>query len=591
MDRHAVALVLEEIATLLRLGGANPFKANAYAGAARAIADLEDDLVDLQESGALRDVPGVGSATAAVIEELLTSGRSSLHQELREQTPSVLFAMLAIPGLGEKRVRTIHSALGVASLDELEEACRAGRVARLAGFGPKTEAAILEGIAFVRGMAGRRIQSSAFRAAAGVIAGLETQPDVEQVRMAGELRRRLETVDGVELVVGASENPRSADESQAGVIDTFLATPGLSHSEILEGMEGESAVGQRARGELADGFTVSMLSVPPADFPAAWLHATGSEAHLVALAKVGREQGLELRPDGLWRDGERVEVADEEAIYSALGLPWIAPELREDGSEVRAASAGELPELVESTDLRGCFHNHTTFSDGTATLREMAEAAIALGWRYLGIADHSRAAAYAGGLTPPDVRRQQAEIDAWNAEHGERLWLFKGIEADILADGTLDFSEDDDVLATFDYVVGSVHSSFGLSEADQTARVLRALEYPHLTFLGHATGRLLLSRDGYALDIDAVLAKAAEEGVGIEINANPRRLELDWRYWRRASALGIRTAINPDAHSPAELENVEYGLGVARKGWLTPGDVVNAWTLDEVTSYFEGRGT
>ncbi len=590
MDRHAVALVLEEIATLLRLGGANPFKANAYAGAARAIADLEDDLVVLQESGGLRDVPGVGSATAAVIEELLTTGRSSLHQELREQTPSVLFAMLAIPGLGEKRVRTIHSALGVGSLDELEAAGRAGRIAELAGFGPKTEASILEGIAFVRGMAGRRIQSSAFRAAAGVIAGLEAHPDVEQVRMAGELRRRLEAVDGVELVVGASETPGSADQ-QAGVIETFLATPGLSNAEMLEATEGESGVGLRARGELADGFAVSMRSVPPADFPTAWLHATGSEAHLAALVEVAREQGLELRPDGLRRDGERVEVADEEAIYSALGLPWIAPELREDGSEVRAASAGELPELVESSDLRGCFHNHTTFSDGAATLREMAEAAIALGWRYLGIADHSRAAAYAGGLTPADVRRQQAEIDAWNAEHGERLWLFKGIEADILADGTLDFSGDDGVLATFDYVVGSVHSSFGLSEADQTARVLRALENPHLTFLGHATGRLLLSRDGYALDIEAVLSKAAEEGVGIEINANPRRLELDWRHWRRARELGIRTAINPDAHSPAELENVEYGVGVARKGWLTPGDVVNAWTLEDVTSYFEGKNT
>ncbi|MFW6078268.1 MAG: PHP domain-containing protein, partial [Gemmatimonadota bacterium] len=355
-----------------------------------------------------------------------------------------------------------------------------------------------------------------------------------------------------------------------------LELPGAARGERV----GETA----ARARLTDGVEVRVRCAPADAFAAAWVHATGSEAHVERLAARAASRGLRLNEYGLWRGEERVAVADEAALYDALGLGYIEPELREGDGEVEAAAGeGELPGLVDLDDLRGCFHCHTTYSDGHATVREMAEAAAERGWRYLGLADHSQAAAYAGGLSPEGIERQHEEIDAWNAERGDELWLFKGIEADILPDGRLDYDDlGDAVLGRFDYVVGSIHSSFGLSEAEQTKRVLRAMENPHLTFLGHPTGRILLSREGYAIDLDAVIEAAAERGVGIEINANPRRLDLDWRRWRRARALGVRTAINPDAHSVDGLDHVRWGVGVARKGWLGPDDVVNAWDLDAV---------
>src|SRR5690606_1623806 len=346
-----------------------------------------------------------------------------------------------------------------------------------------------------------------------------------------------------------------------------------------------------ATARLAEGAMLAVSCAAPGSFAAALLHATGSEEHWAALVERAASLGMQLTPGGLLRDGAPVAAEDEAALYAALELTFVPPELREGRGELEAAAAGALPRLVAYEDLRGCFHCHTTYSDGRATLREMAEAALARGWRYLGIADHSRAAAYAGGLSPDDVRRQHEEIDAWNEERGHELWIFKGIEADILPDGRLDYADgDEEVLASMDYVVGSVHSSFGLSQAEQTARVLRALENPYLTFLGHPTGRLLLSRRGYAIDLDAVIDAAAERGVAIEINANPYRLDMDWRYWREARAKGVRTAINPDAHSIDGLDDVRYGVGVARKGWLGVEDVVNAWGVDEVKAYFGRKG-
>ncbi len=586
-DRHAIALVLDEIGVLMELLGENRFKARAFASAARAMDALEGDVAALARTGALRDVRGFGPATASVAREIVETGCSSLHAELRARTPSGLVDMLAVPGLGATRIHTLHAELGVETLDDLADAAAAGRIAQVSGFGARTQSKILEGVAFVRSTAGRRRQPRAYEAAARILGWLDESTDAA-VKVAGELRRRLETVDGVDLVAGA--------EDAGAVLASFQALPGLAARDgaaadgaPVDGGAGRGAAADAsaahvptAAGRLADGMEVRLSIGDPPAFGALWIVATGSEAHVSALRERARERGLRLQADGLFRGEERVEGADEASVYEALGLPWIPPELRE--GDVAPYEAG-VPTLLESSDLRGTFHCHTTWSDGKATVREMAEGALARGWRYLGIADHSPNAAYAGGLSPADVARQQDEIDAWNEERGGELWLFKGTEADILTDGTLDYAAEGDVLERFDYVVASVHSSFGIGRKKMTARVLKALEDPHLTFLGHPTGRLLLSRDAYEIDMEAVIARAAELGRGIEINADPARLDMDWRRWPAARESGVKTAINPDAHSVRGLDNVEYGVGMARKAGLGPADVVNAWKLEDVRRY------
>ena len=575
MDKHAAALIIEEIGTLMELQGENPFRARAFYNAARALEQVEGEFDALVAEGKLEQVRGFGPATIAVARELAETGASSVHHELRSRTPDGLFDLLRIPGLGAKRVHLLHTQLGVESLDDLERAAEEDRIASLPGFGQRTQAKLLEGIAYLRSQMGRSRQPEAWAIAAALTEFLSARAGVVRVEIAGELRRRLETVRGVDVVAVVSEQA-------APVITAFLEIPGARGGERV------GASGARVR--LGDGIEARLTCVPPDAFAAALLYATGSDAHVAAVVARAEAQGYRLNEFGLWRGEERVPVSDEATLYRVLGLDYIEPELREAGFEVALAAEGGLPTLVALTDLRGCFHCHTSYSDGRASLTEMAMAAKARGWRYLGIADHSRAAAYAGGLSVEQIERQHAEIDAWNAEHGHELWLFKGMETDILPDGRLDYADEEDVLGRFDYVVGSVHSSFSLSEAEMTQRIIRAMEDPHLTLLGHPTGRLLLGREGYPIDMDAVIDAAADAGVGIEINANPNRLDMDWRHWRRAKERGILTAINPDAHSTQGLGDVEYGIGVARKGWLTAADVINTWPLDEVRRHFaEGR--
>lgn len=573
MDRHAIAAVLDEIGVLLELLGEDRFRARAFRSAARAVEGVQEDVAVLALSGRLGAVRGIGPGTAAVVRELLETGASRLHEELRARTPPSLFALLAIPGLGARRVHLLHAGLGITTIEELERAAVRGRVSRLAGFGKKIEAQILEGIGFLREVAGRRRQPEAFEAAGQVTGFLGSVAGVERIALAGELQRRLETVAGIDVVV--------ATGAAAPVIEAFRGIPGVVPAA-------ERTRDGRASARLPDGFEVRLLCVPPEEFGAACVHATGSPAHVAALAARARALGLRLDRHGVGRGRRRVDAPDEEAVYRALELQYVPPELREGRGEVEEAAEGRLPRLVAYEDLRGTFHCHTVHSDGRATVAEMAQAARERGWRYLGIADHSPAASYAGGLSAADVERQHREIDDWNREHGAELWLFKGTEADILPDGRLDYDDAGDaVLDRFDYVVGSVHSSFELTEQEMTRRVLRAMENPHLTFLGHPTGRLLLARRPYRIDVEAVIAGAAERGVDIEINADPQRLDLDWRHWPAARARGVRTAINPDAHSTAGLASVVYGVHVARKGGLTPDDVVNCWELERVREHFE----
>ena len=572
MDKHAVAIVLEEIGTLLEIHGENKFKARAFINAARAVEKTTANVTALARRGELESIPGVGPATAAVIAELVNTGTARYYLELRERTPDGLIELLAVPKLGAGRIRTLHQELGVTSVDDLEQAARAGRIAPLKGFGGRTQERILEGIEYVRSISGRRRFADAIELGTRLRGFVASLPGVIKAELAGELRRQCETISALEVVAAVA--PAAAAE----VIETFLALPGIAR--------GQSIGDEAAIAKLSDGVELHLACVAPDEFATSLLFATGSPRHVTSLIECADQQKLRLAAHGLFRNDERIDAPDETAVYAALGLEYIEPELREGTTELTAAREHSLPELLSYEDLKGCFHCHTSYSDGKATVAEMAEAAHERGWRYLGIADHSQYAGYAGGLSPDEIRQQHDEIDEWNAREGKRLWLFKGIEADILPDGRLDYDDQPELLASFDYIVGSVHSSFGLSADAQTERFLRVIENPYLTFLGHLTGRLLLSRRGYTMDFDAVFSAAAERGIAIEINSDPHRMELDWRHWPNAKARGIKTALNPDAHSPRQLDFVNYGVAIARKGWLEPADVVNSWSLTEVKKFF-----
>jgi DNA polymerase (family X) len=571
MTPRDVAAVLADIGTLLELTGENAFRARAFATAARNLEGSDADLPRLAREGQLTSLPGIGAGIAETIRELVESGRSSVYEELRTATPIGLFDLLRIPGLGTKRIRTLHQQLGIDSLDALEEAARDGRLATVPGFGAKTARKVLDGIAFVREGLRRRRYPEAAETAERLLESLRSRPEVLRADTAGALRRRLEVIDAIELIAAAREPD--------AVVEAFGRLNGV---ELLPAEEG------CALARLADGFTVRLHCVAPERWAVALLRATGSDRHLDDLAEHAAGRGVRFVSDGVLLEGEPVPAEEEADVYAALGLPWIAPELREGMGEVADAAAGSLPRLIELADLHGTFHCHTVYSDGRATVAEMAEAAAARGWAYLGLADHSQSASYAGGLTPARVREQHREIDAVNRQAGVgRAWLFKGIESDILPDGSLDYP--DEVLASFDYVVGSVHSGFGMSEAEMTERIVRAVRNPYLTILGHPTGRLLLTRSGYPLDVEAVLDAAAERGVVVEINANPHRIDLDWRHLRYAAERGVLIAINPDAHAVDGLDDVLYGINAARKGGLEARQVLNTWTKEEVEAYLARR--
>ena len=565
-----VARLLAEIGTLMELNGRDTFRARAFGTAARLLEGTDADLEALARTDRLTTLRGVGEGIAGIIREYVLTGRSTIHEELETATPVGLLDLLRVPGLGTRKIHTLHESLGVDSLDALERAARAGEVAALPGFGEKTERKILDGIAFARSSRGRRRYPEALETAARLLEWLRGRPEVLASEIAGPVRRRMEVVDRVDLVA-ASRDP-------GGTLDAFLA--------LNSGGAGERESEETAALELADGVRARLRCTTPEGFVAAVVWETGSDAHTAALAARAEEQGLELGPGGLLRGGEPVEVEDEGALYAALGLAYLPPELREGLGEVEAAAAGALPRLVELEDLRGTFHCHTTYSDGKASLEEMAEAARARGWEYLGLGDHSRTASYARGMPIDRVRAQQREVDEYNARvSGFRL--LKGVESDILPDGSLDYP--DDVLADFDYVVASVHSSFRMAEDEMTARVIRAVRHPALTILGHPTGRLLLSREGYAIDVRAVIDAAAEAGVAIEINANPHRLDLDWREVRYAASRGVLIAVDPDAHSVKGIEHVVYGVNMARKAGLTPEQILNCWPLERVTEHLAQR--
>jgi DNA polymerase (family 10) len=560
LDRKTAARILREASALLEIQGENVHRVRALANASRIVERIEGDLGAMVESGEILQIKGVGKGTAAILEQLAKGEQPEVLADAKSAIPAGVREMLAIPGLGPKKVRALWQDLGLLNLGELEYACRENRLVELPGFGAKTQEKLIDAIRFARAAGERRLISLAWSKAARLVSALGELDAVEEVVAAGEIRRWSETVGSLDLVV------TSADEAAVG--------DGLAGhiSEVRQNEPGHFG------GVSEDGFAVRVRVAPRSAAAAALLWSTGSEDHIRALAARAEAEGLRLEENGLWRGDVRIECADEHAAYEALGCQWVPPELREGEDEVEQAARGTLPELVELEDLLGALHNHTTDSDGAATVEEMAAAARDLGWSFFGVADHSPAASYANGVSTERLRDQWRRIDDLNAAE-PTLRVVKGLEADVLTDGSLDIPEGCE--EGLEYVVASVHSSFRLTQEAQTERLVRAVSHPACRVLGHPTGRLLLARPGYAVDLEPVLSACAEHGVAVEINASPYRLDLDWRWAKRALDLGLKLAVNPDAHSTEGLEDVRWGVAIARKAGATKADLINCADIDD----------
>ncbi|HEV2750928.1 MAG TPA: PHP domain-containing protein [Gemmatimonadales bacterium] len=532
MDSQSVSHTLDQLAAVLELRGESAAQVRAVQRSARS--------------------------------EILITGRSSALDELREQVPPGLVEMLRIPGLGVAKVRRIHDALAIESLGELEAAAADGRLAALPRFGPKTADNVRRGIASLRQATGARLFHHARDEIAPVRRALAGLGGVQRVEVAGAVRRRCEIIGQLDLVAVQSD-----PAAREALIHRLARAPGVTE---IGGEAGTITL------RFASGTVVDVLLTTPERFGFDWIRATGSTVHVAALEARARTMGVPLEGS----------FPDEARVYRALGCAWVPPELRDEGDALDAAAAGRLPHLVERSDLRGFLHCHSHYSDGAVTIPEWAAACRAAGYDWVGITDHSQSSAYAGGLRAEDVAQQHAEIDAVNSSAaGGGIRMLKGVEADILADGTLDYGPD--VLDRFDFVIGSIHSRFGMSEGEMTRRVLTAMDDPRFTILGHPTGRLLLQREPYAIDLERVLRAAAERGIAVEVNADPHRLDLDWRLVRRARELGVTISIGADAHSTAGIANVDIGLGIVRKGWLEPAGVLNTRDAEEFLAFARHR--
>ena len=599
MTKSEIAAVLEEVAALLELKGENPFKIRAYTNAARSLETFGGNISDLQDEEGLSKIPGIGKSIAEKIKELAATGSLKYLEELRTEFPAAILELFSISGLGAKKIKALYEQLQVSSIEQLRQACESGRVAELSGFGETTQTKICKAIEE------RAKHSGYFQF--GQIAGeaetmrsdLAGHPDALQVDVAGSYRRRKEIVHDLDLVV-ATKNPEA-------ITKFFVAHP-LVESIIAQGPTKSSV-------RLRSGVQCDLRVVSTAEYPFALAYFTGNKEHNIELRSRALERGWTLNeyrlaplPSseavGSARRADRTpqrgvptrkkkrpvkkipKVCDETDLYRAVDLDFIAPELRENSGEFEAAEKHSLPKLIEQENLRGTFHCHTIASDGHNSLEEMAEAAQALGLEYLGIADHSRSSIQAHGIDEAQLRAQVAAIRELNKKF-DGFRLFAGVECDILRDGSLDFP--DDVLSQLDYVIVSVHSVFNLSEADMTTRVIRAMENRFVTMLAHPTGRLLLKRDPYQIDIPAVLDAAARTGTWIELNAAPKRLDLDWRWWPLAKQKGVKCVINPDAHRTERLQDLWFGIGIARKGWLTKNDVVNCLGFEKIEDALQAK--
>jgi DNA polymerase (family 10) len=575
MTKAQIAEVLERIAALLELKGENPFKIRAYANAARSIETFGGNLSDLQDEEALAKIPGIGKSIAEKIKELAATGSLKYLEELRAEFPAAIVELFSISGLGAKKIKALYEQLHVSSIEQLRQACESGRVAELAGFGETTQAKICKAIEERAKHSGYFQFGQIASEAETLRADLAAHPDTSQVDVAGSYRRRKEIVHDIDLVV-ATKKPEA-------ITKVFVQHP-LVESTIAEGPTKSSV-------RLRSGIQCDLRVVSSAEYPFALTYFTGSKEHNIELRSRALERGWTLNeyrlaplpPDPKAKKKRSAtklpKVRDESGLYHALGLDFIPPELRENSGEFEAAEKHSLPCLIEKENLRGTFHCHTVASDGHNRLEEMAEAARELGLEYLGIAEHSKSSIQAHGLDETKLRAQVAAIQKLNKKF-DGFRLFAGIECDILRDGKLDFP--DEILSELDFVVASIHSVFNLSEAEMTKRITRAMENRFVTILGHPTGRLLLQREPYVVDLPTVLDAAAATGTWVELNAAPKRLDLDWRWWPLAKQKGVKCVIDPDAHRAERLQDLWFGIGVARKGWLTKDDVMNCLPLGKI---------
>jgi DNA polymerase (family X) len=549
LERPEVADLLLEIGRRASLEGGNPYTAKAYVRAAESLRNASRPLAEMIRRGELRQIPGVGDAIAERITNLHRTGTDPTLTKMRAKLPTGVLDLLAVPGLRPEKVLRLHDELGIGSLDDLEQACREGRLEGVKGLGPVLQRKISQGLEILRTGRGRLHMHRAAELLDHAILELERhRPEFKNIQIAGDLRRGCEVVGDLRLVA-TSRKARSTTEERLGNISLHV-----TRSEWLG---------------------------------AVLLLATGSVTHLGKLQELASAKGLTITPEGIKRHEKVMPTPGESDVYKLLGLPFIEPELREGEEEIRLAKSKKLPRLVQEGDIRGIIHCHTDMSDGVHTLEQMAEAARKFGYQYIGITDHSQSAHYAGGLSVEEIEQQHTEIDSLNARYGARFRILKGIESDIRSDGALDYP--DDVLARFDFVVASVHGRFRLDRSAQTARLIRAVSHPLTTILGHPTGRQLLRRPGYDVDLEAVLRACAKHGVAVEINANPYRLELDWRWHQRALKLGCLLSIDPDAHSMAELGLVRWGVAIARKGMVQKKQVLSGFTRPELLAHLAKR--
>lgn len=569
-----LADVFERIANLMKIQDEMVFKIRAYERAAESLRALGEDASVLAQRGELTQVPGIGKAIAEKIEELLTTGKLGFLERLEQEVPPTLLDLLRIPGVGPRKAALFWKTLHITTLAELEKAAREGRLRSLPGMGEKSEKAILDGIAALAERSQRMTLARAWSLAHRWLEWLRAQPGVERAEPAGSLRRWKDTVGDLDLV--------AATRAPAPLMEAFVHHPEVKR--VLGQGENKSSV------ELLDGARIQVWTQPPESFGALWMYATGSKDHNVRMRELAQRQGLSLSERGLTdEEGNLRRIASEEEGYAMLGLAWIPPELREDRGEVDAAREGRLPRLIELQDIRMELHTHSTWSDGAVSIEEMVRAALAHGYHAIAITDHSSYMGIVRGMKPEDVLRQREEVEAVRRKFGEQILILHGAEVDIRADGTLDYP--DEVLAQLDIVIASLHASLRQPREQITARVLNALRNPHVDILAHPTGRLLPDRAGADLDWGQIYPALQESGAALEINASPYRLDADDVHVRHAASLGIPIVINTDAHAPVGMDEMVFGVSVARRAWLTAPQVVNTWTREALLEWLKRRGS
>jgi DNA polymerase (family 10) len=573
MDKNQVAAVLNNIGMLLELKGENVFKVRAYYDAARKIESLEGDLEALVRGGRLSDIKGFGSALTSKITELVTTGSLEYYEKLRAEFPEGIMELFRLQGLGAKKISVLYRELNIHNIEQLREACENNRLIGIKGFGEKSQQKILESIRNLDRYTGKHYYFTAIQTAEQLAEYIGDSGKAIRCSIAGDLRRKIEIVEKIDIV--------ACSKDKNGLMD-FMAGLGVTAKTIDKGENGISVL---LPGEFG-GINASIRVTDEKEYPFVLHRFTGSREHIAQLDRMAEMQGIKINEHGMFKGDSLIACTDEKDIYAALGMQYIPPELREGMDEVYAALNSKIPSLVSKSDLKGIMHVHTVYSDGHNSIEDLVKACMGMGYSYLGIADHSRSAYYAGGLKPDDIKRQHEEVDRINAKY-DGFKVLKGIESDILPDGSLDY--DEEILAGFDFIIASIHSSFGMSEERMTERIIKAMRSGYVTILGHPMGRLLLMRDAYRVNIGEVISAAAQQGVLMEINSNPYRLDLDWRYMKQAKEAGCKFVICPDAHGINEIRGVIYGIDIARKGWLTADDIINTRSFDGFISRIRSR--